>query len=107
MKNYFLVFVHVACALVLISAACSDTGKSSLKGNWHTRDGKNTLQITGKQFILNDSGEPIAEDYFLKEDSLFTSFEGNQPYTKFVIEHLDDHNLKLLYPDSTAVNFVR
>jgi hypothetical protein len=107
MKNYFLAFLHVACALVLVSAACSDTGKSNLKGNWHTKDCKNKLQITAKQFILNEGGEPVAEDYIIKEDSLFTSFEGNQPYTKFVIEHLDDHNLKLLYPDSTAINFVR
>ena len=106
MKSYLLAFLHVACALVLVSAACSDAGKSNLKGKWHTKDGNTKLEITGKQFIMTED-TPIAEDYFVKGDSIFTSFEGSQPYTRFVIQNLDEHNLKLLYPDSVTVEFTR
>ncbi|MVN90754.1 hypothetical protein [Mucilaginibacter aquatilis] len=106
MKNYLLILVHVICALVLISAACSETGNSSLKGKWRSTDGKTQLQITGKQFILSEEAEPVAEDYFVKADTIFTSFEGSAP-TKFVIQQLDNKNLKLLYPDSLSVAFVR
>jgi hypothetical protein len=106
MKNYLLAFVHVACAFVLLSAACSDSDKKSLKGKWHTKDGQTKLEITAKQFIMTEDA-PVAEDYFVKDDSIFTSFEGNQPYTRFVIKNLDDHNLKLLYPDSVTIEFVR
>ncbi|WP_345950407.1 MULTISPECIES: hypothetical protein [unclassified Mucilaginibacter] len=106
MKNSLLVAVHVVCAFILLFAACSDSPKSNLKGKWHTSDGSTKLEITGKQFILTEDA-PIAEDYFLKGDTIFTSFEGNQPYTRFVIQQLDDHNLKLLYPDSVSVAFMR
>jgi len=106
MKNTLLLLVHVVCALVLISAACSKTPKSNLKGKWHTQDGTK-LEITGKQFIMNEEGTPVAEDYFIKGDTIFTSFEGSQPYSKFVIQKMDDKNLKLLYPDSVSVEFVR
>jgi hypothetical protein len=106
MKNYLLAFVHVACACVLLSAACSDTEKSNLKGKWHTKDGSTRLEITGKQFIMTED-EPVAEDYFVKGDTIFTSFEGNQPYTRFVIQQLNDHSLKLMYPDSVSVEFAR
>jgi hypothetical protein len=106
MKNYLLAFVHIACACFLLSAACSDTGKSKLKGKWQTKDKSARLEITDKQFIITEDG-PVAEDYFVKGDSIFTSFEGSQPYTRFVIQNLDDHNLKLLYPDSVTVEFTR
>jgi hypothetical protein len=106
MKNYLLAFLHIACACILLSAACSDTGQSKLKGKWHTKDNSTRLEITDKQFIITE-GEPVAEDYFVKGDSIFTSFEGNQPYTRFVIQNLDEHNLKLLYPDSVTVEFSR
>lgn len=106
MKNYLLTIIHIACACVLLSAACSDSEKSNLKGKWQTKDGQTKLEITGKQFIMTEDA-PVAEDYFIKDDSIFTSFEGNQPYTRFVIQKLDDHNLKLLYPDSVTVEFVR
>jgi len=106
MKNYLLVFVHIACALVLLSAACTDSEKSNLKGKWHTKDNSTRLEITGKQFIMTED-TPVAEDYFVKGDSIFTSFEGSQPYTRFVIQKLDDHNLNLLYPDSVSVSFTR
>ena len=106
MKTFFLAFIHIACACVLLSAACANSEKSNLKGKWRTKDGSTHLEITGKQFILTEDS-PIAEDYFVKGDSIFTSFEGNQPYTRFVIQNLDEHNLKLLYPDSVSVEFVR
>ena len=106
MKTFFLAFIHIACATVLLSAACSNSEKINLKVKWLTKDGSTQLQITGKQFILTEDA-PIAEDYFIKGDSIFTSFEGNQPYTRFVIQKLDDRNLKLLYPDSVLVEFVR
>lgn len=48
-----------------------------------------------------------AEDYFIKADTIFTSFEGNLPYTKFVIQKLDETQLNLVFPDSTAVEFSR
>lgn len=107
MKTSLLVVVHVICALVLISAACSETGNSKLKGKWRSHDGSSKLEITGKQFILNEQGDALAEDYFVKGDTIFTSFQGSQPYSKFVIQQLDDKNLKLLYPDSVSVAFVR
>ncbi|MDT3403328.1 hypothetical protein [Mucilaginibacter terrae] len=106
MKTTLLVFVHVISALVLISAACSETGNSKLKGKWRSHDGSTRLEITGKQFILSEQTEPVAEDYFVKGDTIFTSFEGSVP-TKFVIQQLDAKNLKLLYPDSVSVAFVR
>jgi len=107
MKTSLLILVHVVCALVLISAACSETGNNKLKGKWRSHDGSTHLEITGKQFILTEQAEPVAEDYFVKGDTIFTSFEGSQPYSKFIIQKMDDKNLKLLYPDSVSVEFVR
>ena len=54
-----------------------------------------------------DDGEAIAEDYFMKGDTIYTSFEGNQPYTSFIIQKLDDHHLKLIGPDSVAMEYSR
>jgi hypothetical protein len=107
MKTFVLAFVHVACALVLISAACSDMGKRELPGKWHTKNGLTRLEITDKNFITSEDGIPSAEDYFIEGDTIFTSFEGSQPYSKFVIEHLEDKKLTLLYPDSVSVEFIR
>lgn len=57
---------------------------------------------------MEDGASPIPEDYFMKADTIFTSFEGNQPYTKFVVKKLDDHNLSLVMPDdSVAVDFTK
>lgn len=106
MKNIVLILIHVACASILVTAACSNPVKSKLPGKWLSKNGDTRLKITDKQFTM-DSDSPVPEDYFMKDDSIFTSFEGNQPYTKFVIKQLDDHNLKLAYPDSTVVEFVR
>ena len=107
MKNYLLAFIHILFAFILISAACSSPeNKKNIKGKWKAKVGNTHLEITGKQFILTED-EPMAEDYFIKDDSIFTSFEGSQPYSRFVIKNLDDHNLELLYPDSVSVEFVR
>jgi hypothetical protein len=106
MKKYALILVHVGCALVLLIAACSNPVKDKLKGNWRSKDGATKLNITEKGFIMDD-GEAIAEDYFVKGDTIFTSFEGNQPYTSFVVQKLDEHSLKLMGPDSVAVEYSR
>ncbi len=106
MKKLALIFVHLSCACVLFTIACSNPVKSKLQGNWHSKDGTVKLNITDKNFTLDD-GEGIAEDYFIKGDTVFTSFEGNQPYTSFVVQKLDDHYLKLMGPDSIAVEYSR
>jgi hypothetical protein len=92
--------------LALIFIACSNPVKNKLQGKWHSKDGNTKLNITDKGFIMDD-GEAITEDYFLKGDTIFTSFQGNQPYTGFVVQKLDDHYLKLLGPDSVAMEFSR
>ena len=106
MKMYSLILVHLACAFVLFAAACSNPVKNKLKGNWHSTDGAVKLNITEQEFTMDD-GEAIAEDYFIKGDTIFTSFQGNQPYTSFVVQQLDDHYLKLMGPDSVAVEYSR
>jgi len=104
MKPSLLFYSTYATALLL--TACSNSGKSKLKGNWRSKDGTVKLRVTDKQFTTND-GEAITEDYFVKGDTLYTSFQGNQPYTKFIIQKLDDHILKLMGPDSVAVEYKR
>ncbi|WP_428328501.1 hypothetical protein [Mucilaginibacter sp.] len=104
MNKYALTFVHVACALALLIVACSNPVKSKLQGNWKSKDGSVKLNITEKGFSMDD-GEAIDEDYFIKGDTICTSFQGNQPYTKFVVQKMDDHYLKLMGPDSVAVEY--
>jgi len=106
MKKVALIVIHLACASVLVTAACSNPAKSKLKGNWKSKDGSVKLQITDKNFTMDD-GESIDEDYFVKDDTIFTSFQGNQPYTSFVIQKIDDHSLQLMGPDSVAVEYNR
>ena len=106
MNKYALIFVHVACACILLVVACSDPANTKIKGNWRAKDGVTKLNITDKGFIMDD-GEAVAEDYFIKGDTIYTSFEGNQPYTNFVIQNLDDHNLKLVGPDSVSLEYSR
>jgi hypothetical protein len=106
MKKFALIFVHIACAFVLFTVACSNPVKSKLKGNWRSKDGSIKLNIADKTFTMDD-GEAIPEDYFVKGDTVFTSFQGNQPYTTFVVQKLDDHYLKLMGPDSVAVEYNR
>lgn len=108
MKKYaLLVLIHIAGALVLLWVACtSSPTQNKLEGEWRSKDGKITLKITPKQITTND-GESITEDYFTKGDTVFTSFEGNKPYTVFLVQKLDDHNLKMMGPDSVAVEYSR
>jgi hypothetical protein len=110
LKTFALVFVHITGAVVLGMSACHTNPKSDkrLHGTWKSDDGSITLKITDKQFTMEEGTSPIPEDYFMKADTIFTSFEGNQPYTKFVIKKLDDHNLSLVMPDdSVAVDFTK
>ena len=106
MNKYILILVHIATAAILVTAACSSPGQNKLQGQWKAKDGSVKLKITDKSFTMDD-GEPIAEDYFTKGDTVFTSFQGNQPYTTFVIQKLDDHTLKLMGPDSVAVEYTK
>ena len=106
MKKFALIVVHVAYASVLLIVACSNPVKNKLKGDWRSKDGSTKLKITDKEFTMDD-GEAIAEDYFIKNDTILTSFQGNQPYTSFVVQKLDDHHLKLMRPDSVAMEYSR
>ncbi|MFA6085406.1 hypothetical protein [Mucilaginibacter sp.] len=107
MKTYPIIFLYFAGTLMLLNVACSKKQTNpKLEGTWKSKDGETTLKITNKQFTL-DSESPVPEDYFLKGDTIFTSFEGNQPYTKFVIQKLNDHELSLMFPDSVAIEFSR
>ncbi|HEY5327648.1 MAG TPA: hypothetical protein VIJ27_11660 [Mucilaginibacter sp.] len=101
-----LIIIRVVCVLVLLIAACSNPVKDKLKGKWRSKDGSTKLYITEKDFTMDD-GEGIAEDYFIMDDTIFTSFQGNQPYTSFVVQKLDGHYLKLMGPDSVAVEYSR
>lgn len=103
-SKYALIFIHLSCASVLFFAACSSPAKGKLQGDWKGKSGADQLKITDKKFTL-DSDD--AEDYFRKGDTIFTSFEGNMPYSKFVVQKLDEHNLTLLSPDSTVMEFNR
>ena len=105
-KKYLLLFVYIAVALVLVISACSGPVKNKLQGKWQSKDGSVKLNITDKSFTMDD-GEAIPEDYFTKDDTGFTSFQGNQPYTTFIVQKLDDHHLKLMGPDSVAVDYTR
>ncbi|OIQ68446.1 hypothetical protein GALL_499610 [mine drainage metagenome] len=102
MKKTAFILMHLACAFVLISGACKSPSNNKLKGNWHSTDGSQKLNITDKTFAID--GEE-AEDYFVKGDTVFTSYQGNLPYTTYLIQKLDDHSLKLMLPDSVAVEY--
>jgi hypothetical protein len=105
MKTYLL-FIYVFCAGALFAGCKGSGGKAKVQGKWKGKTEGTNLEITAKQFIVdNDHQNP--EDYFVKGDTIFTSFEGNQPYTKFVIKELDEHNLQLMFPDSVVVAYSR
>ncbi|MDP9078023.1 MAG: hypothetical protein M3O71_11400 [Bacteroidota bacterium] len=106
MKRFALILIHLGCAFVLLWVACTSSTKKSnkLEGSWKSKDGSSKLQVTDKLFTMN-GGE--GEDYFTKGDTVFTSYQGNKPYTAFVIQKLDDHYLKLMGPDSVAMEYNR
>jgi hypothetical protein len=110
MKIPPIVYIIVASLLVLLTVACSHNkaGKTDPKliGIWKSKADGSLLKITEKQFTM-ESDAPDPEDYFIKGDTIFTSFEGNLPYTKYAILKLDDHALKLFTPDSTSVEFTK
>jgi hypothetical protein len=101
-----LVLVWVLYLLSACSNSNPGSGDGRLQGDWKLKDGDIKLKITKKKFAM-DSDLQYAEDYFVKGDTIFSSFQGNQPYSKFVIQKLDDHNLKLLSPDSTVMEFTK
>ncbi|OOQ57438.1 hypothetical protein [Mucilaginibacter pedocola] len=107
MKTITPTLIYIGSALILLTAACGNGTKTEenkqLQGNWKAKDGTE-LKITAKQFTMDNQ----PEDYFIKGDTIFTSFEGNLPYTKFVIKKLDEKQLNLVFPDDTAaVEFSR
>jgi hypothetical protein len=106
MKTYALVLIHVLTASVLLGVACSTPVQNKLQGNWVSRDGTTKLKITGKGFAMDKNAE-IQEAYFIKGDTIYTSYQGDEPYTKFVIQKLGDNQLTLLDPDSEAIEFTR
>ena len=106
MKNYALILVHVATASVLLGVACSSTPQNKLQGKWTSKDGKTKLHITAKHLTM-DEKEMIPEDYFMRGDTIYTSYAGNRPYTKFVVQKLESNNLTLEEPDSTSLEFSR
>jgi hypothetical protein len=108
MKKYAFLFIALSGVVMLMSACSSEKRESSPKliGSWKSKNSETSLKITDKKFII-DGDEQSAEDYFTKGDTIFTSFEGNQPYTRFVIKKLDAQALSLVYPDSVLVEFAR
>ena len=106
MKNYALIAVHVATAFVLLAVACSDPMKSRIQGKWTSKDGKTKLQITDKHLTM-DNDAVVPEDYFVKGDTIYTSFQGKKPYTKFVVHKLESNNMTLVDPDSISTEYSR
>ena len=103
MKNVALITIHIwaAASLCWIAACSSNTANKKLEGEWLATDGSK-LHITTKKFAM---GEDEEEDYFVKGDTIYTSFEGNLPYTKFALKGVDDHTLKIVGPDSVAMEY--
>ena len=93
--------------LVVLGCRQQSSAKNNIRGKWHSEDGKTRLTITQKEFTLDEGDEPIAENYFVNGDSIFTSYQDSRPFTKFTIKNLSDKNLTLVYPDSTLVKFMR
>ena|ERR1700761_5327344 len=106
MKNYVLIAVHIVIASLLLGMACSTPAKNKIQGEWTSKDGNTKLKITDKGFAMDENGS-ISEEYFIKDDTIFTSFQGNQPYTKFVIQKIETDKLTLLDPDSRQLEFLR
>jgi len=106
MRSHLLIFVPVASAFLLFTNGCAKGGNKKLVGEWHSKKDGSKLKITGKTFAL-ESDSPDPEDYFVKGDTIYTSFEGNLPYTKYAIKKLDDHQLEIFTPDSVIMQFSR
>jgi hypothetical protein len=97
------------CAILLLSIACKQKhgdaarsgGNPKLIGEWHSKKDGSKLSISNK----SDSPDP--EDYFVQGDTIYTSFQGNLPYTKYTIKKLDEHNLAIFTPDSVVEEYVK
>ena len=107
MKKTDLLFVVLLSVMNVFFGCNNPSAKNRIIGKWQSKDGKTKLKITPKNFTLDEGDGPIAENYFVKGDTLFTSYEGSQPYTKFVVKDLADKSFTLVYPDSTLVEFIR
>jgi lipopolysaccharide export LptBFGC system permease protein LptF len=104
-----LVPIFAAFAGILLIYSCSQPAPAAnkkLEGNWKSKDGTTKLSITDKDFIMDD-GQASKEDYFVKSDTIYTSYQGSRPYTKFCIKELTESKLTLCYPDSDIVEFSR
>jgi hypothetical protein len=106
MKTYALIAVHLIIASLLLVMACSSPVKNKIQGEWTSKDGTTKLKITDKEFAMDENGT-ISEEYFIKNDTIYTSFQGNQPYTKFAIQKLETDKLTLVDPDSKQLEFLR
>lgn len=106
MRRYPFILVHVACAFILFTSACKNTSNKKLVGEWRSKIDGSKLKITDKEFTI-ESDSPDPEDYFVKGDTIYTSFEGNLPYTKYAILKVDAHQLQLFTPDSTTIAYTR
>ncbi|MDB5030577.1 hypothetical protein [Mucilaginibacter sp.] len=106
MKTYALITVHIVFAILLFSMSCTNPVKDKLQGSWTSKDGKTKLKVTDKGFAMDNNAE-VPEQYFLKGDTIYTSFEGNQPYTKFVIQKLEPNRLTIQDPDLQLIEFTR
>jgi len=106
MKKYDLILVHVATAGVLLAVACSSPATNKLQGKWTSKDGKTKLQISAKHLTMDDKAL-IPEQYFMHGDTIYTSYQGTSPYTKFVVQKLNDNDLTLIDQDSTSMEFSR
>ncbi|SEO44150.1 hypothetical protein SAMN05192574_108100 [Mucilaginibacter gossypiicola] len=106
MKKFVPMFAACAVTLMIYSCSSAPAPNKKLEGNWKSKDGSTKLSITDKDFIMDD-GQPSKEDYFVKNDTIYTSYQGSRPYTKFSIKELTDTKLTLCYPDSDIVEFSR
>jgi len=106
MKKFAPIFAAVAGMLLVYSCSTTPAPNKKLEGNWKSKDGSTKLSITDKDFIMDD-GQASKEDYFVKNDTIYTSYQGSRPFTKFGIKELTDNKLTLCYPDSDIVEFSR
>ena len=106
MKTYALIAVHLIIAFLLLEMSCTNTQKNKLQGYWISKDGNTKLKITDRGFAM-DVDARIPEHYFIKNDTIYISYQGDEPYTKFVIQKLEPGKLTLLDPNSNPIEFTR
>jgi hypothetical protein len=104
MKNSGNVFLFLAVSSIFMG--CASPVKNKLKGNWRSTDGVTMLKISDKEFSLED-GETIPKKYSIKKDTLYTSFQEDEPVDSFIVEKVDDHHLELMGADSVTVDYSR